>query len=329
MSRASSEHRGWAGRGGRIAVLVAALAYPFLIEGYGLFQATQVLIYAMGILGLNLLAGYNGQISLGHGAFYAIGGYSAAILIASASLPFWIAVPGAALTCFVVGYLIGWPALRLEPLYLALVTFSLAICVPQILKFNGLSHWTGGVQGLMVEKPVAPAATHLSDDQWLYFWVLGAAVLLYLGIDNLVRGRIGRALEAIREQPMAADTMGIDTPRYKALTFGISAMCTGVAGAFAALATQFVSPESYSFLLSISLLVGAVVGGLASTAGPIFGAAFIVFVPNVAERLSKSAPWAVYGVFLIAFVFLMPNGVMGLLTALGRRRQRRSEDRSA
>ena len=315
--------RSRARRAGVLAVAAAGVAFPFLVQGYGLFQATQVLIYAMAILGLNLLAGYNGQISLGHGAFYAIGGYVTAILVTTAALPFWLAVPASALACFAVGYLIGLPALRLEPLYLALVTFSLAICVPQILKYDGLARWTGGVQGLMVEKPAAPALTHLSDDQWLYFLVLLAAVLLYLGVRNLVRDRIGRALLAIRDQPLAADTMGIDTRRYKTLTFGISAMCTGVAGGFAALATQFVSPESYGFLLSISLLVGAVVGGLTSTLGPLFGAAFIVFIPNVAEHVSKSAPWAVYGVFLIAFVYLMPEGVMGRVKQFGRRRPAR------
>lgn len=308
-----ANHAMRAARIGGVAAFALAGALAFLLSGYALFQATQILIYAIAILGLNLLMGYNGQISLGHGAFYAIGGYAAAICINHFGMPYWATIPVAAVTCLVVGYLIGLPALRLEPLYLALVTFAVAVAVPQLLKYKGLEQWTGGVQGLMVDKPAAPAFLRIDDDQWLYLLTLLCGTLLLVLAHNLVRGRIGRALMAIKEHPIAADTMGIDAPRYKSVTFGISALFTGVAGALAALASQFVSPETYSFFLSITILVGSVVGGMTSIIGPIFGAAFIVLMPNLAEQFSKSAAWAIYGLFLIAFMYLMPTGVTGLI----------------
>ncbi len=139
---------------------------------------------------------------------------------------------------------------------------------------------------------------------------------------NLLRGRTGRALVAIREHPIAAATMGIDTALYKSLTFGVSAMYTGIAGALGALVAQFVSPDSFQLFLSISFLVGIVIGGIASISGAVFGAVFIEFVPNIADQISKAAPWAIYGIFLIAFMYAMPLGVAGLIRVVGARLKR-------
>ena len=295
-------------------VVVVACALPFVLGNYRVFQLTLAWSYAIALLGLNMLTGYNGQISLGHGAFYAIGAYVAAILMDKLGLPYWATIPAAGAVCLVAGFLFGLPALRLEGLYLALATFALGVAMPQILKHKSIEHWTGGVQGIVIIKPDAPEVLgRLSQDQWLYFFTFAWVVLLFVVGWNLLRGRVGRAMVAIRDQPVAAQAMGVNTALYKSLTFGVSAMYTGIAGALGAIAVQFVAPDSFGIFLSISLLVGIVVGGLASISGAIYGALFIQFVPNIADQISKAAPWAIYGVFLLAFMYLMPTGVAGFV----------------
>ena len=305
-------------------LLVLACALPFVLGNYRVFQLTLVLAYAIALLGLNMLTGYNGQISLGHGAFYAIGAYTAAILMDKLGLPYWATIPIAGAVCFIVGFLFGLPALRLEGLYLALATFALGVAMPQILKHEGLAHWTGGSQGVVIVKPDAPAWSGLSQDQWLYFFTLAWVVVFFVVAWNLLRGRIGRAMVAIRDQPIAAQAMGVNTSLVKSLTCGVSALYTGAAGALGAIAVQFVAPDSFSIFLSITLLVGVVIGGLASISGAFFGAVFIQFIPNIADHISKAAPWAIYGVFLIAFMYAMPTGVAGFLRLARARFARRA-----
>lgn len=302
-----------------LALMAAALGLTFLLKGYQLFQATMLLCYAISLLGLNLLTGYNGQISLGHGAFFAIGAYGGAILMERAGLPYWLAVPLAGLACLAVGYLFGRPALKLEGLYLALATFALGLAMPQLLKYKHLEKWTGGVSGIVLMKPDAPWGLPLTQDQWLYLYALALSVVMFWIAINLVNSGCGRALRAIRDHAMAAQAMGVDNAHYKSMAFGVSAAYAGVGGALSGVAVQFVSPDSFSLFLSISLLVGIVVGGLGTIWGALFGAAFIMFVPNLAEQVSKAAPWAAYGGVLIAFMFLMPSGVVGLLQRIGRR----------
>ena len=292
-------------------VLLAACALPFLVSDYRTFQFTLALVYAIALLGLNLLTGYNGQISLGHGAFYAIGAYCAAILMDQYGLPYWATLPIAAVVCLVAGFLFGLPALRLEGLYLALATFALGVSLPALLKYHHLEKWTGGVQGIVINKPEAPFGLPINADQWLYFFTLAVAVLMFVLAWNLLRGRIGRAMVAIRDQHIAAEAMGVNTAMVKSLAFGVSAMYTGVAGALGAIAIQYVAPDSFNFFLSIVFLVGIVVGGLASISGAIYGALFIQFVPNIADEISRAAPWAIFGIFLLGFVYLMPMGVAG------------------
>jgi branched-chain amino acid transport system permease protein len=301
------------------AILLLACLLPFAASNYRIFQFSLAYIYAIALLGLNMLTGYNGQISLGHGAFFAIGAYTSAILIERFGLPYWTTLPVAAALCGVVGFLFGLPALRLEGHYLALATLALALTTPQLLKYKLVEEWTGGVQGIVIQKPEAPFGLPLNPDQWLYFVCLALTVALFWAAWNLLRGRIGRALVAIRDQPIAASTMGINTPLFKSLTFGVSALYTGLAGALSAIVVQFVAPDSFNVFLSITLLVGVVIGGLASLSGAIYGAFFIVFIPNVAEEISKAAPWAIYGIFLIGFMYVMPTGIAGFVRIGGRR----------
>ena len=298
---------------GLVALLVAACVLPFFISNYRTFQFTLALVYAIALMGLNMLTGYNGQISLGHGAFYAIGAYTAAILMDRFNVPYWATIPIAGAVCLVSGFLFGLPALRLEGLYLALATFALGVAMPQILKYKLIGKWTGGAQGIVIVKPDAPSWLPLSQDQWLYFFTLFITIVMMLLAWNLLRGRIGRAMVAIRDQPIAAEAMGVNIALYKSLTFGVSAMYTGIAGALGAIVVQFIAPDSFTIFLSISFVVGVVIGGLASISGAFFGALFIQFVPNVADQISKAAPWAIYGVFLIGFMYLMPTGVAGLV----------------
>jgi branched-chain amino acid transport system permease protein len=298
-----------------LVLLVAAAAVPLVAKNFLIFQLTMVMVYAIAIVGLNLLTGFNGQFSLGHSAFYAIGAYTAAILMEVGNVPYPVTLPAAAAICFVAGFLFGLPALRLEGLYLALATYGLALAMPQILKLSPIEPWTGGVQGLVIIKPDPPLHLPLTQDQWLYYFTLAVGVLLYVGGRNLVKSRTGRAMMAIRDNPIAARSMGINTGLYKSLTFGVSALYTGVAGALGAIVVQFVAPDSFTFVLSIGLFVGLVVGGVGWLPGALFGGAFVLFVPNVAESVSKGLSGAIYGAILILVIYVMPSGVAGLFVA--------------
>ena len=282
-------------------LLLAACALPLVVSDYRVFQFNLVLVYAIALLGLNLLTGYNGQISLGHGAFYAIGAYCAAILMDKYGMPYWATLPVAGAVCLLAGFLFGLPALRLEGLYLALATFALGVSLPALLKYHHLEKWTGGVQGIVIAKPDPPFGLPINADQWLYYFTLAVAIVMFLLAWNLLRGRVGRALVAIRDNHVAAEAMGVNNAIYKSLAFGVSAMYTGVAGALGAIAIQYVAPDSFNIFLSLVFLIGIVIGGLASISGAIYGALFIQFVPNVADEISKAAPWAIFGIFLHRF----------------------------
>lgn len=306
-----------------LVLAVTAVVLPFNLSNYHVFQMAMVLSYAIALVGLNILTGYSGQISLGHGAFLAIGAYTTAILIDKYDMHYALTIPLAALICFVAGFLFGLPALRLEGHYLALATFSLAVALPQLLKFKHLEEWTGGVQGIVIMKPESPLkeimGLQINADRWMYFVSLFIAIMMFILARNILKGRVGRALIAIRDHPIAASSMGINTSLYKSLAFGVSALFTGVAGSLSALLISFVAPDSFNVFLSIILLVGMVIGGAATLSGALWGALFIQFIPNLADEISKAAPWAIYGVSMIAFMYLMPMGIAGALALLGKR----------
>jgi branched-chain amino acid transport system permease protein len=304
---------------GAALVVVFALALPFGLSDYQTFQVTLAIAYAIALLGLNMLTGISGQISLGHGAFYAVGAYVTAIMMDRWDVPYWATLPPSGAVCLVIGFLFGLPALRLEGLYLALATFALAVATPQLLKSKILEHWTGGVQGITVLKPDPPESIPLGPDQWLYYFTLVVMAIMFLIAWNILRGRVGRALRAIRDHAIAAEAMGVNIAIYKSWTFGVSAMFTGIAGSLSAISVGFVAPDSFDVFLSIRLLTGMVIGGLGSISGAIWGALFIQYVPNIADQISKAAPWAIYGIFLIGFMYAMPTGVAGGLKLLAAR----------
>jgi branched-chain amino acid transport system permease protein len=293
-----------------VALVVAIVALlPRFIPSYAAFELTYVGAYAIGILGLTILTGTSGQISLGHGAFFAIGGYTVAVLGQKLGVPYWLSLPLAALLSGIIGLGLGLVALRLEGIYLALATFALAVSTPSTLKhFRGL---TGGSQGLVIAPLEAPAPLHgvLTSEQWLYYvtWLLAGALF---GLTAFaLSGRLGRALRALRDNEVAAVSFGIDPQLHKTLAFGWSAAYAGVAGAIVAIATAFVSPDTYTVALSLSLVTGAVLGGIDLLWGALIGGAIVEFLPLVVQKVNPAAPSVVYGVALVLFMIFLPGGI--------------------
>ncbi|MGJ4950804.1 branched-chain amino acid ABC transporter permease [Bradyrhizobium sp. HKCCYLS20291] len=294
--------------GTAFVVVLLLLVVPLFVKNFIIFQMTMLLIYGLAVLALNILTGGSGQFSLGQSAFYAVGAYTSAILMEQYNVNYALTLPVAGVICFGFGFLFGQPALRLSGVYLALATFALATAMPQILKLGFFEHWTGGVQGLVVTKPDAPFGLPMSQDMWLYYFTLAVTIAIYIFSVNLLRSRSGRAFMAIRDNEIAASAMGVDVATYKTLAFGVSAGITGVAGGLGAIAVQFVAPDSYTIVLAISLFLGMVVGGVGWLPGSFIGAAFIIFVPNIAEGISKGLSGAVFGVLLFLIIFLVPHG---------------------
>ena len=296
-----------------LITLALLLLVPLFLKNFYIFQMTQWLIYAIALLALNILTGGSGQFSLGQSAFYAVGAYTAAVMMEILGVNYALTLPVAGLICFVFGFLFGLPALRLSGVYLALATFALAVAMPQVLKLHFFESWTGGVQGLVIIKPDPPEflktiGLKVSQDMWLYYFTLVVGIGIYIASVNLLASRSGRAMMAIRDNQIAASAMGIDVPLYKTLAFGISAGITGVAGALGAIAVAFVAPDSYTIQLAIALFLGMVIGGVGWLPGSLAGAAFIVFVPNIAESISKGLSGAIFGIILIVIIFLVPHG---------------------
>jgi branched-chain amino acid transport system permease protein len=296
------------GTGTSLVVLAVLLLVPLVVKNFIIFQMTMLLIYGVAVLALNILTGGSGQFSLGQSAFYAIGAYTSAVLMETFGVNYALTLPVAGVICFGAGFLFGQPALRLSGVYLALATFALATAMPQLLKLGYFEKWTGGVQGLVVEKPDAPFGLPIGQDMWLYYFTLVITIAIYVASINLLRSRSGRAFMAIRDNEIAASSMGVNVALYKTLAFGVSAGITGVAGALGAIAVQFVAPDSYTITLAISLFLGMVVGGVGWLPGSFVGSAFIIFVPNIAESVSKGLSGAVFGVLLFLVIFLVPHG---------------------
>ena len=299
------------GYGGAALALVAATG---VLEGYELFLASSILSYAIAAMGLNVLMGYNGQISLGQGAIFAIGDYGAAISFDRFAVPFALTPIIAGVVGMGAGWLIGKPALKLEGVYLALATFGLAIATPTVLRSDLFSEWTGGVQGLFLLINPAPEWTGLDLDQSIYVAVVLYFLIFAFVTLRLVRGLNGKAWIATRDNPIAARAMGFDVTRAKTRAFVFSVLACSVGGALSAVAVHFVAPVSFPFFLSISLFTAVVVGGLCSPlVGPLLGASFIVMVPNLTEEIWQGGSWAVYGAFIIVIMAIQPRGLAGML----------------
>ena len=298
-----------------VLLAMCAIALPFLLWGFRTYQLAFAATHAIAILGLNLIAGQAGLISFGHGAFYGLGAYTLAVMMCHGSMSAYAGILAAALVCLVAGYLFGRVVARLAGFHLALTTFALALAVPQMLKSSYLSPWTGGVQGLYLDRPSAPLGLPVSQDQWWYFVTLGILALLLWMARNLVAGRTGRAIRAMRDHPIAAQAFGIDVAQYTALTFAVGAAYAGVAGALAALLLDFIAPESFTYWLSILLLVGSVFGGMTSVWGAVVGGLFLQFWPDIASMVSRNLVLTVFGALLVLSMRFMPGGVAQMVSA--------------
>lgn len=304
---------------GIAVLLAAAVALALSVEGYTLHRFTLAAVFAIAICGLNLLTGLSGQLSLGHGALYALGAYTVAIGMRHAGLDPYFCVLLAGGTAFAAGFLIGLPAARFGLVELALTTWALAVALPQLLKSSILSSWTGGVQGLYLDRPGAPAGLGVSDDQWWFGVAVSALALALLVLRNLRESRSGRALQALADHPIAAQAMGIDLVRTRALAFGASGAFAGVAGALGALLADFVGPDSFGVWFSIEFLIGTVVGGVHSAWGALLGGLLMKFLPDLARALPGVPALAAYGLALIVIVGLLPGGLASGVERLLRR----------
>jgi len=305
-------------------ILLVGLIVPFVASGFQTLEVAYALIFAMAILGLNVLTGFSGQISLGQGAFVAIGAFTTAIGVHTLHLPYPVTIPLAAVVCTVVGFAIGLGASRLEGIYLGLATFAFGVAVPDLLKKQ--TDLTGGVKGLSLPPVVSPIGA-LNDDQFFYFLCLVIATALFVLTANVLGDRTGRAWRAVRDGELAAAAFGVNVGYYKTLAFALSAAWAGIAGSLYGLATGFVSSDAFPIQLSIALLVGAVVGGIGTIGGALIGGLLLEFLPiysqqlllPVSKDLANAAPGAVQGILLLIVLGLARGGVAGLLSDLYRR----------
>ena len=320
------------------AVVIVLL--PRFMGEFRLLQFTLVAIYVIALLGLNILTGYSGQISLGHGAFVGVGAYVTALLslgrpgleLFQLDPPSWLplgdgmrpifTIPIAALVTGLIGLLVGIPALRLGGISLALATLAIAVSFPILMK--RFAEVTGGGGGLNLNLPETPFGWDISTRHWLYYEAWVTAGILFVLAWLLVRGRIGRAWRAIRDGEVAATSSGVNPALYKTFAFGVSAAYAGAAGALFAIEIAYVNPDTFPVALSILLLASAVIGGLGSLAGAIFGALLYEFLPIYSQEppvvsfeFADQAPPVVFGVFLIVIMILLPGGVIGGLRRFG------------
>jgi len=294
-----------------LGLVLAALLLvtPIVAPSYLTFQLTGVMAYAVAAIGLNLIIGYAGQISLGHNAFFALGAYTAALSVAHLQVHYVVSVLIAAAVTFVVGFLAGFPAQRLKGLYLALITLVLAVSVSPVIKH--FKAYTNGMSGLSVDRPTPPAWSGLTQDAWVYYVVLMFTAVCFFLARNFVAGSTGRALTAVRQAPLAASSMGVDVNGYKVLIFGLGSMFAGIGGAIFNFSIGFIAPDSFNLLLSVSFLAAIVVGGLGTVWGALVAGLFLQFVPSYASDISNALAGAVYGGILIVCMFFMPKGIVG------------------
>jgi branched-chain amino acid transport system permease protein len=322
-----------------IAIVIALL--PRFMGEFRLSQFTFVALYFIALLGLNILTGYNGQISLGHGAFMGIGAYVSALLILGRpglelyqlDPPSWLplgngmtpvfTIPLAGLVTGLFGLIVGVPALRLAGVSLALATFALAVSLPTIAK--RFDQVTGGGGGLSLLLPETPFGWDISTRHWLYYEAWVTAGIMFIFAWLMVRGRLGRAWRSIRDGEVAATSSGVNPALYKTLAFGVSSFYAGVAGALLVIEVAFVNPDTFPLGLSILLLASCVIGGLGALSGTLFAALVLEFLPVYSENpplidaeFSNQAPSVVFGALLIIIVFLLPGGFAGLLRQLSR-----------
>jgi branched-chain amino acid transport system permease protein len=307
-------------RGWMAALGTAALVFPFVAGDYLLYLANLMGVLAIAALGLNILTGFTGQISLGHAAFMGVGGFGAAFLAARLSVPFWLAVPAGGVMACLAGVVVGVPSLRIKGLYLAIATLAAQVIAEWV--FVNWTSVTGGIRGLNVP-PARLFGVSLDTDFRIYFLILAALAAHVWFAANLFRTRWGRAFIAVRDRDIAAELIGVPLFRTKILSFMVSSFYAGMAGGLWAFFVKVVTPENFPLSLSIQLLAMVIVGGLGSIKGTLFGTAFMTLVPEVLKlgvgALRTAWPGAqsylfpmrdvVFGVLIVAFLIFEPHGL--------------------
>ncbi len=301
-------------------LLGAALLFPFLASEYFLYLANLVGIFAIAALGLNILTGFTGQISLGHAGFVGVGAYATAIAASRLGLPFWLAVPAGGLASCLAGAVVGTPSLRIKGLYLAIATLAAQVIFEWV--FTNWTSMTGGIRGINVA-PAGLFGFEFDSDRRVYFLVMGLAAIHTWAAANLFRTRVGRAFIAVRDRDISAELMGIDLFRTKISAFMISSYYAGMAGGLWVYFTRVVTPESFPLSLSIQFLAMIIVGGLGSIKGTLFGAVFVTLVPEGLRALAQAATafspdamsWLapmkdiVFGGMIVGFLVFEPHGL--------------------
>jgi branched-chain amino acid transport system permease protein len=310
-------------------VLIAAVAIaPFISTHYRTFQLAFVAIYLIALLGLNILTGLTGQISLGHGAFMGVGAYTTTILVVDHGWNDLLTVPVAGVIAGIAGLAFGLPATRFSGPYLALATFAIPLSFIGILK--RFPHFTGGTLGKQLPSIHPHFGIHANPSIWIYWvsWIVALAMFIVAWL--LIRGRFGRALRSVRDSEIAATASGVSTAGIKTVAFGISAFFCGIAGGLFAIAVTYVNPDTFPIDLSILLLVGIVLGGAGSLGGMVFGALFVEFIritwgPALLDlfshvhHINTRAPGSslvVYGLVLLLVLYVAPAGAAGLVRRL-------------
>ncbi len=329
-----------------LAFLLVAFPYLFtwpffgsFLDEFRTFQVTRFAIWLIILMGLNLLTGYSGQITLGHGALVAVGAYVAGVLITQYGVPVVVAVLAAGLLTGALGFLLGVPALRLTGPYLAIATLAMMLALPQMLKLDGVREWTGGAQGINLDTPHVPGTLKglVSDRQWLYYCCLVPALAMTAMAWSITRSRLGRAFLALRDTEIGAQHMGINVPLYKMTAFGLSAFFAGIGGGLFIFTEAFMSPDTFEIILSLTMLVVVVMGGLASIVGTLFAAVIMTFRNEIVDKLASlgilefpgwvmpgeeqsanTLTGALYGLILVVTIITMPRGIAGFLQQIGR-----------
>ncbi len=301
---------------GALALALGLVAVPAIFPDFRVYQLSVALTYAIAILGLNILMGFNGQISVAQGVFFAVGAYTSAILMTRYGINYLVTLPAAVMTAAMLGLAVGVPALRWQGLPLAFITFGLAVLVPPLaLKLEPI---TKGASGISLVKPVAPEWFPGSQDTFLYALCLAGCALCVLVARRLLRGNTGRALRAVRDNGLIAESLGINLAAARLAAFTMSAAFAGFGGGLFAVVNGFVSPESFQMTKSFDFLVGSIVGGITSISGAFIGALFVVFLPDWSADISLAAAGLVYGAVLVVMMLLARDGVVGRLDALVR-----------
>ncbi len=284
-----------------VLVILAAIAMPLFLPGYLLFSMTKAICYGLGIVGLKLLTGYGGQFSLGHSAFFTLGAYVAIILAPTIGFP--LAVAAATIASLLLGALLGLAGLRIKGHYLGLLTFMVALAIIQVPKASVLVPITGGSSGLSFRVPL-PVTTSIGRDIWWYWTAVAVAFAVTLGVHFLIRSRFGRALQASRDNALAAGALGVNTALVDVTAFAISGACAGIAGGLLAGVLSYISNDSFSYTLSILLFVGMAVTGTRSLPAAFLGGALIVFVPTWSGDVSQDLSWALFGGTLLILLYI-------------------------